>query len=87
MLEPTSAEAKLAQLRRLSQNTTHPTTEQENTVPAEPEHEMSGQKPTSAAASLLEKLRRNRPELQSEQKDQMRDEEQRRKGPQGPTHR
>ncbi|MGP9784535.1 MobF family relaxase [Glutamicibacter sp. AOP12-B1-11] len=84
-LSPTSAEAKLAQLRRLSHGTTQPTTEQENTVTAEFEHEMSGKKPTPAAESLLEKLRRNRTELQSEQKDQVRDEEQRRKWPQGPT--
>lgn len=84
-LEPTSAEAKLAQLRRLSQGTTQPTTEQENTVPADPEHEMSGPKPTPAAESLLEKLRRNRTELQEEQKHHAQDDELRRKGPHGPT--
>ncbi|HJX78123.1 MobF family relaxase [Glutamicibacter sp.] len=84
-LNPTNAEAKLAQLRRLSQGGIQPTSEQENIVPAEPEHEMSGQKPTPAAESLLEKLRRNRTELQDEQKSHAQDDELRRKGPGGLT--
>ncbi|MGP4994853.1 MobF family relaxase [Glutamicibacter ardleyensis] len=84
-LSPTSAEAKLAELRRLSQGTTQPTTEQENTVPEEPEHEMNGPRPTPAAESLLEKLRRNRTELQDEQKSHAQDDELRRKGPGGPS--
>lgn len=83
-LSPTSAEAKLAQLRRLSQGVTQPTTEQENTVPADPEHEMSGQKPTPAAESLLEKLRRNRTELHDEPKNHSQDDELRRKAHEGP---
>ena len=84
-LSPTSAEAKLAELRRLSQGTTQPTTEQENTVTAEPEHEMSGKKPTPAAEPLLEKLRRNRTELQDEQKNRVQDDELRIRGTRGPT--
>lgn len=52
-LSPTSAEAKLAQLRRLSQGAAQPATEQENTVPAEPEHEMSGPKPTPTGSRWL----------------------------------
>lgn len=82
-LSPTSAEAKLAELRRLSQGNTQPATDQESTVPADAEHEMSGQKPTQAAESLLEKLRRNRTELQDEQKNKVHDDELRRKGPSG----
>lgn len=84
-LSPTSAEAKLAALRRLSQGNQETTTEQENTVATEPEHETRGKKSTRAAESLLEKLRRNRTEQQNEQKTRTRDEGQRRKGPQGPS--
>ncbi|PCC36530.1 MobF family relaxase [Glutamicibacter sp. BW77] len=85
-LEPTSAAAKLAQLRQRAQGTS-PESEQdkENTVSTDPGHEMSGQKPTSAAESLLEKLRRNRTGLQEEQKNKVQDDELRRQGPSGPS--
>lgn len=84
-LTPTSAEAKLAELRRLVQGSRPTTAEKENSVTADPEQEMGGKKPVPVAESLLEKLRRNRTELQNVQKSHAQDEELRRKRPNGPS--
>lgn len=83
-LSPTSAESKLAELRQRVQGQQKAAKNQEDRVSTESEQKTSAQEPELGAKSLLSRLRKNRLE-QETQKDQIREDETRHNGPQGPT--
>ncbi|MGR6902211.1 MobF family relaxase [Glutamicibacter sp. BSL13] len=84
-LTPTSAQAKLAELRQRVQRQQKAAEKQEETASTAPGRRVEEQEPPAAAESLLARLRKNRSAHQLEQKNRVQEDEIRRKGPEGPS--